>query len=99
MRADNVEFHPEAVAEAAAAHAWYARRSPGASRGFILELDRTVAAIKDGPERWPVGDLRTRRLPLRRFPYWVVYRVLPDVVQVLAIAHMRRRPGYWRRRT
>lgn len=41
----------------------------------------------------------TRRLLARRFPYAVVYRVRGEqVVEIVAVAHYRRRPGYWRRR-
>jgi plasmid stabilization system protein ParE len=39
-----------------------------------------------------------RRIPLRRFPFVVVYRDLPDHVEVMAFAHTSRRPGYWRSR-
>jgi hypothetical protein len=45
-----------------------------------------------------VHRLGTRRLVLRRFPFAIVYRLAGEFVLVLAIAHMRRRPGYWRGR-
>jgi hypothetical protein len=34
-------------------------------------------------------------MPLRRFPYSIVYLLLPEEIRVLAIAHQRRKPGYW----
>jgi hypothetical protein len=36
---------------------------------------------------------------VRRFPFSRLFRLLAgDVVEILAVAHVRRRPGYWRRR-
>ena len=40
----------------------------------------------------------TRRLFLDRFPYFVVFRETAKELQVIAIAHAKRRPGYWKKR-
>jgi plasmid stabilization system protein ParE len=61
-------------------------------------LEVAIAAITEAPDRWPRFDCEARRVFLWRFPYLVIYRVLPDRVEILAIAHGRRRPGYWRGR-
>jgi hypothetical protein len=37
----------------------------------------------------------TKRLPLRRFPYTVVYREMESEIQIVAFAHTSRKPGYW----
>ena len=91
-----VELHPESVAEAEEAAAWYRRRSPRAAGAFGRELERAVALIAETPDRWPVYLEGTRRILLWRFPYLVVYRV--ESARVLVVAHGRRRPGYWRHR-
>jgi len=39
-----------------------------------------------------------RRIPLRRFPFFVIYRNLDDAVEVMALAHTSRKPNYWRSR-
>ena len=39
-----------------------------------------------------------RIVRLRRFPYVVVYLDLTETVQVIAVAHSKRRPNYWRKR-
>jgi plasmid stabilization system protein ParE len=98
MSGISVGLHPEAVEEAEAAVIWYARRSSRAAQRFVEELEVAVAAIAEAPDRWPRFDRETRRVILRRFPYIVIYRVLPDRVEILAVAHGRRRPGYWRGR-
>jgi hypothetical protein len=40
-----------------------------------------------------------RRFLLHRFPYLLIYREREDgVIQILAVAHTSRRPGYWKER-
>ena len=93
-----VEFHPDAVAEAQAAAEWYRQRSETAADALLVELDRAVVRIADAPSRWPIFLLGTRRFLLRRFPFAVVYREVGETVQVIAVAHARRKPGYWKER-
>ena len=93
-----VEIHPDAIQEAASAVEWYAARSLEAAEAFTVELDRAIEIISESPERWPTYLHGTRRYLLRRFPFAVVYRVRPSMVQVVAISHGKRRPGYWRKR-
>ncbi len=93
-----VAFHPEAVDEAAAARAWYAERSHQAALMFDAELERAVATLREAPFRWPPGLHGTRQLRFRRFPFGLVYRVGADEVEVIAVAHLHRRPGYWKNR-
>ena len=81
-----VEVHPLAAAEAEAAERWYRERNDTAAARFRRELDRVVEVPYVG---------NTRRFLLRRFPFFVVYRVYDQHVQVVAVAHARRRPGYW----
>lgn len=94
-----VELHDEALAEADAAAEWYAEREPAVADAFALELERAFDDIREGPERWPIEEGRARRVLLRRFPFKIVYLVEPDQCVVLAVAHWRRRPGYWKARS
>ncbi len=61
-------------------------------------LDRMASAVTDigeNPERWPVVMQNIRRRLVHRFPYGLLYRVDPDEVVVLAVAHLHRHPTYW----
>ena len=98
MARPSVEFHPDAIAEAKAAYDWYAKRNPSAANAFMAALDDAVSQISDSPERWPLHLSGTRKFLLRRFPYAVIYRLTDATIQIVAVAHGRRRPGYWRRR-
>ena len=93
-----VELHPEAQHEAEAAYQWYAARSAQAAEGFALELEQAIFSISENPTAWPTHLRETRRYLLRRYPFAVIYRKKPTVLEVVAIAHARRRPGYWRSR-
>ena len=94
----SLEIHPRAVAEARRSRRWYARRSVDAASRFMAELDRAIDGITLAPQSWPSYLHGTRVFRLRRFPFLVIYRESLDVIQIIAVAHGRRKPGYWRRR-
>jgi len=83
----------------AAASRWYDRERAGLGLDFLRMVDRAIAQVGSAPKSGSpvpgVADAAIRRVVVRRFPYHVVYIELPDRVQVLAVAHQRRRPGYW----
>lgn len=56
--------------------------------------------VLEGPQLFPrvKEDRRMRRVPVARFPYSVVYADGPDHVRIVAFAHAKREPGYWRHR-
>ena len=92
----------EAKAELAAAFRWYEEQRLGLGRDFLDMVDRALTRIEVDPgvgsRVAAVSDDGIRRIPVRRFPFHVVYVTLPDRIQVLAVAHQRRRPGYWNSR-
>lgn len=91
-----VEFHPLAADEAQAAERWYREQSETASARFQREFDRAVDLISERPNAGSPYLGSTRRVLLRRFPFFVVYRVRGNELEIVAVAHARRRPGYWR---
>jgi len=91
-------LHPLAIAEARAARNWYGERSSKAAARFVAELDRAVERITTTPKAYPSYLHGTRVYRLRRFPYLVVYLETSSAVDVIAVAHGRRKPGYWKKR-
>jgi plasmid stabilization system protein ParE len=81
-----VVFHPDAVEEAQAARQWYLTRSHSAADSFLAELDRGTEAIALAPDRWPRFVHGTRRYLFQRFPFQLVYRIVNNSVQVVAVA-------------
>jgi plasmid stabilization system protein ParE len=98
MPATDVEIHPDALIEADAGVAWYLERSLGAAERFFAEVERAFEAILEAPERWPLHLHGTRRYLLYKFPYCVIYQASGSVVRIYAVAHTKRRPGYWKAR-
>jgi toxin ParE1/3/4 len=93
----------EAAVELEEAAAWYEQRRIGLGGEFMDAVDEVLAFIT----RWPHSgrpvpdvpqDLPIRRIPVRRFPYHVVYLEVSGAIRILAFAHNRRSPGYWETR-
>jgi plasmid stabilization system protein ParE len=93
-----VRFHPIAVEEAEAAMRWYAERSERSAALFVEELEALLSRIAAHPAAFPGGEGGTRRALFRRFPYVIVFRESRGVIQIVAVAHGRRKPGFWRDR-
>ena|SRR5882672_8067021 len=98
MAAKPLDLHPGALAELKSAVTWYLERNETAALNFVVEVDRAIDLVVASPGRWPRGERGTRKFVLQRFPFAIVYREKETVVQVLAIAHGHRRPGYWKGR-
>jgi plasmid stabilization system protein ParE len=91
-------FHPEAEAEADAAFEYYWTQSPDAAFSFDEELRSAYRSLQVGPLICPPFLHGTRRVILDRYPFSVVFHVRLHDIQIVAIAHAKRRPGYWARR-
>jgi plasmid stabilization system protein ParE len=89
----------EAVQEIESAKDWYAAKSPAAASAFLDEVDYAFQQIKSAPRRCPKYVHGTRRYRIRRYPYLIIFRErTATVIEVVAVAHTSRRPGYWRHR-
>ena len=93
-------FEEEADAEYRAAARWYEERVAGLGIDFLDAVDATLDQIvrlprAGAPVRRVPTELQVRQAPVKRFPYRVVYLETSSAIRVLAIAHDRRRPGYW----
>ena len=92
------EFHPEAVLEFEEAVQFYKQRGRNLGRRFAGEIRTTIAKIVATPECWRILERDVRRCLVRVFPYSVLYTIEADFILIVAIAHGKRRPGYWRHR-
>jgi len=93
-----VELHPEAYIELAQAISWYENQARGLGDSFFDEVEHAISVIKEVPGRWPIYSEGTRSFLVHRFPFAIVYRHDDVKIQVLAVAHLRRKPGYWKGR-
>jgi hypothetical protein len=93
------EFHPEARAEFDAAMEYYELVRPRLGTAFLAEVQAATEYAQRLPQAGsPVSD-ELRRTFIRRFPYCLLYATEATRTYILAGAHVRRRPGYWRSRS
>jgi len=93
--ARKVRFHPEAAQEAEGAVQWYRQRSSKAAAGFVAELSHAIQQVAETPERWPRYKANTRRYIFSVYAFSLVYSLAVHEVMVVAVAHAKRKPGYW----
>ena len=92
------DFRLEAVEEVDAAYAWYEEQRAGLGEEFLGAFLEQLERIQENPEGCAVLYRKIRACPMRRFPYVVYYRLLPDRINVIAVQHGHRNPRAWRRR-
>jgi len=93
------EFSPEAAEEFREAAAYYEQKAPGVGFAFVAEVHRAVEiAVAHPLAGRPVGR-HLRSTPLHHFPFSLIYSPGPESVLIVAVAHQKRRPKYWKYRT
>lgn len=91
----NVVFLAPAEEEMQRAAAYYERQRRGLGHEFLVEVQRTVERIVENPRLGQIvrGNIRRRLMP--KFPFGVLYSIDPNEIVIIAVMHLRRRPGYW----
>ena len=93
-------FETEAEHELDEAAQRYDEQRPGLGQRLLDQVARTAEHVREFPRAGaPVKhvseELGVRQAPVKGFPYHLVYLATAQEIRVLAIAHYRRRPGYW----
>jgi plasmid stabilization system protein ParE len=94
-----LKYHPEARAEVLDTVRWYLSQSNSAAIKFHEQLQLAEDKVRRNPELGSIylHDCRIQRLG--RFPYGIIYQLRSNYILVVAIAHLHRKPGYWKKRT
>lgn len=92
-----IEFDADALAELEQQALFYEARGEGLGDRSVQEVEAAIALAASMPGIGSPHKHGTRRVFPKDFPHAVVYRHRKDedVMQVLAIAPFRRKPGYW----
>lgn len=93
-----IEYHPQASDEVAQAFDWYSEVDPDVADRFKIELDRAEQLVQRSPEAWGSYLHNTSGFRFRGFPFVMAYILRDQRIIVIAVAHTRRKPGYWRDR-
>lgn len=88
-------FLPSAEAELLAEVAFYSAAREGLGVRFQAAVEVTLAKALEHPASGVVGRRATRRLAIKGFPFFLIYRPAADELLVVAVAHQSRRPDYW----
>lgn len=91
-------FHPEARAEFIESVRYYERQQPGLGRRFLDGVTEAISRIQAHPNMYRLifGNWRQCRVP--KFPFGIIYRIENRRIEIIAVMHLRRNPGYWRQR-
>ena len=93
-----VGFHPAAGLELRETASYYEHHVAGLGEEFLAEVERVCALLAEYPALGAPYDVGHRRTLLRRFPFVLIYRGTDIELTIIAVAHTKRRPGYWRDR-
>lgn len=94
-----VIIHSEAIKELDGAVAYYEDHKISLGLDFLAEVQQALDKIQQNPNLGAVYKATgLRRYVIQRFPFLLFYTELEEFIWVVAIAHGKRRPGYWRRR-
>lgn len=94
----NSEFLPEADEEFREVARYYESEAPGIGLAFIAEVHRTISLVVAHPRSAKRVRGSIRKKVLSHFPYSVLYTIESDLILIVAVAHHKRRPTYWRNR-
>jgi toxin ParE1/3/4 len=89
------KHHPHAEGEMIGSALFYDERNRGQGERFLKAVEEAETAIGKQPLWGRPYEAGTRRWRVKRFPFVLIYKELPDCIMVFAVAHFSRRPGYW----
>jgi len=93
-----IVWDEEALREADAAAKFYQQKQSGLGKRFLDNLEDAASRILHRPYLYRQIEANIRKCKLPHFPYAVIYRIQADVIQIIAIMHLRQEPGYWKHR-
>jgi plasmid stabilization system protein ParE len=68
------------------------------AQALLDEFYEGIDEIVLNPYLYQIISKSYRKLSLRRFPYKIVFQVKQDQITIVALAHHKRKPNYWRNR-
>lgn len=94
----NLRFAAAARRELNEAAIWLELQEAGLGERFLLEVAQARQLILDYPHAWHPMSTTLRRCHLKRFRYGLIYRINSEIIEIVAVAHDRQKPEYWRDR-
>lgn len=92
-------FHPEARTEFLDSVRYYECQQPGLGRRLLDAVTDTIRRVEAHPNRYRVVSGTWRQCRVPQFPFGLIYRVRNHRIEIVAVMHLRREPGYWQHRS
>lgn len=92
------QYHPEAARELMSSIKYYEKKAEGLGSDFLDEIEEAIAQALAHPKSGSLLSSQDRRILLDRFPYEIIYENNGGVILIIAVKHLRRKPGYWKSR-
>jgi len=92
-------FHPEAQRELVESVKYYETQKSGLGRRFLDTVIEAIHRIRTHPLLFRQIDESIRQCRIPRFPYGLIYRIRNNNIEIIAIMHLHRKPGYWKERS
>jgi toxin ParE1/3/4 len=94
----SVGFHPEAKAELRESVRYYEAQQAGLGKHFLAAVRAAKERIESYPLMYRMLEKDIRQCRVLRFPYGLIYRPRETEIQIVAVMHLHRKPGYWKNR-
>lgn len=91
-------FHPEARMELLESVRYYESQRSGLGRRFLAAVTEAVGRIQAHPSRYRVVSNSWRQCRIPRYPLGLIYRIRNRQIEIVAVMHLHRKPGYWQDR-
>ena len=93
-----VLFTEEAAHELTSAAEWYESASSGLGDDFRREIWNALNLCSEMPDLWAMLADGSQQMSVHRFPYRIVFLIEKEILNVIAIAHHKQFPDYWKDR-
>ena len=77
---------------------WYDDQEAGVGHEFLSEVDEAIDRLLFDPTARPLAGRSVYRQVVDRFPFDLLYRIGTEQIEIVAVSHHRRKPGYWHHR-
>lgn len=91
-------FHPEAVYELTQSAEYYQKLAINLGNEFLDDVFSTILRIIEFPDAFPILSRKSRKCLVNRFPFAIIYQVREEEIFIVAVTHLSRKPGYWKKR-
>ncbi|NOY61290.1 MAG: type II toxin-antitoxin system RelE/ParE family toxin [Calditrichaeota bacterium] len=90
-----IVYDPLAKDELDEAVRFYENCQKGLGRRFLSAVESSTKSISDFPDIYPIIRDHFRRCLIQKFPYGIIFSIEDELIYIIAVMHLKRKPGYW----